>query len=546
MGFQGIFRQYDVEPDLSMEYVPNRLFVGLNDLSQKSLESGVFSVQVHPDRMKVIDTYRTVWRGIAHSGVVYKLSVRSMSLALYRMFHDKFASDSESLVDRRARQHLYFRSAFLRGYATSIRNYISGGGISGYPEDRNPPISLWVDKVLAQARLPHPKRQLRLAALNQLDQSGRLLDHGDDYSDDSHRVRFQLKTREWAKPGKIPRITVDLTTPASLRAGWLMEELKSAFEALPLIHANGELRFIGTPNVDVLSKLFDDMRNRNIFAYFSDDFSLSLMTSDGPLWVNLDISSCDSSNGFPVFDYIRSCIPQVYLEDVGAVINQCQLECVVGYGATKLRFKPVGIFEYSGSVMTTALNNCAALACGVAIFDQYTFGSRSHVLSGLERVLSTLPWVVTTDVCSRYEEVQFLKHSPCFMVDGTVSALLNLGVVLRAFGQCYGDLPGTGSLEQRAFDFDSSLVRGLVHVGDCMLMQTLRAKYNSSVSPDPYLSMKSLGSHRPHMDESSVCSRYALSVADMQELCDLLEMQCFGEVVSCHASRVILAKDYGF
>lgn len=361
-------------------------------------------------------------------------------------------------------------------------------------------------------------------------------------------VQVNQKPYEWAKPGKNPRAVNDFGVPASIRAGWLPEVIKSAM-SVPHKVGCGETVFVKSPDVAVLTSLFRRMYTSNVFAYHSDDSSLSLVCSDGMFWCNLDLSSCDTSQGPCVFQSMFLLTPDEYLRHMSLLVNQCRSVCQVGHGPKRLRFRPVKFFEYSGSVLTTLLNNVASFNVGRQILEGWKGGTRKQAHGFVTDVLERCGWRVVCEVEDDFEGIQFLKNSPCFGEDGEIRTFMNLGVILRALGQKTGDLPGKGDWVDRAKMFNRQLVKGMVHAGNHSLLAALERKFNPDVPACPVYNSNALrlltNGSRAALRDTSVCRRYSASPAEWQELLDVVLASDVGDVIDVSLSRKCIRRDYG-
>lgn len=405
----------------------------------------------------------------------------------------------------------------------------------------------WSDKCTKEAFAPHVKRALRAPAWEEV------LRDGDDRSEDvtfmGRYVQVNIKPDEFAKPSKPPRAVNDLGVKASLRAPWLVNAVKDALSSHPLVYKGWEYIFIKSPSMIALAEAFEKMTRRNVFLYFSDDSTVAFRTSEGMFWANLDITSCDASNGTSVFESLLDFAPGRLRRHMKALLRQCTWECRVGYGKGCLKFKPVEYFEYSGSLLTTLLNCVANLALGFYITQGYTPRSMLETQKWIEDRLGSCGWQCTIQRCSSFEEVQFLKCSPCRTVSGKWLPCLNLGVILRSIGQRRGDLPGRGDLAARARSFNAGLVKGFVHAGNHRLLRTLQTKYLSERNADVQFNSDAArfltDGLKEILDDASVCARYGISLGAYDELNNLIAHADFGDRISCQASDTILQLDYG-
>lgn len=392
---------------------------------------------------------------------------------------------------------------------------------------------------------PHDKRRARVAARAELE--GRFECFEENFVD--RPVQVNVKPLEWAKPGKMPRAVNDFGMKASIRAGWLPEAIKSAMSACPYKVGAGCCWFVKSPDVAVLTSLFRAMDGGDVFAYHSDDASVSLRCVDGMFYANLDISSCDTSQGPAVFESMYLLCPEEYLHVMRLLVSQCQEPCQLGYGPGKLLFRPIRYFEYSGSLLTTLLNCVATFNIGRQIMERWTGGSRADAEKLVRETISSCGWSCTLETEPRIEGIQFLKTSPCRTIHGDIGMVVNLGVVLRALGQKSGEIPGHGDVKSRAREFNASLVAGMVHSGNHSLLRLLEAKFprhwGTKAVYNSELHRRLIGGSRVVLDDMSVCRRYDITMAQYQDLLDAIEYAGFGDVICTSASSIIIMRDYG-
>jgi len=453
-----------------------------------------------------------------------------MDKAAYRLFHDKVGV---------ARLH---EQQWKIAFDPIIYGLLENIKTAAHAYTRN--FSVPEVEISLSANQPHPKRCARMAGLLELEEGGRLFDRTDIFMD--RPVRINGKKDEFAKPGKNARTTGDFGIPASIRGGYLMEALKLALSEMDMRIDGIPLRYVKAPKREILREVYKYMENNSMFVYHSDDSSLSLKCGDGMAYFNLDIAGCDCSQGPAVFRMLRQCTPDDQLWLIDLLIEQCAQECVLGYGAAKLRFKPVTYFEYSGTLLTTMLNNIANMCIGVHIIRNVDLTSVECCRASLEKVMLNCGWSCPAVRCDVFEGIQFLKTSPCYLVNGEIDAILNLGVILRVLGQKRGDLPGRGDLERRAFEFTAGLVSGFKHAGDHVFMSLLRSLYPKVEAIYGSNCLRYLeGSDIGSCDTNSLARRYGLQVQDIEEMCTLYQNSAYGDVIHCRASNAILELDYG-
>lgn len=365
---------------------------------------------------------------------------------------------------------------------------------------------------------------------------------------DSKYVRGNYKY-EVARFDKVCRMTVDMSTPRSLLCGWLIDVIKDELVKTRYWYKGVPVQFVKSPNPEVLSKAYSDMFCSSLVLYFSDDVAGSLECADGILRFNMDISSCDSSNGIAIFTLLLKLAPEPYTSLIRAAIDQCRLPIKIGYGSQSILAKPTTVFEYSGSILTTLLNNMAVLMLVTHILRDY---DRKKTVSqnkrAIEDRLLTASHKVTMEWCEEFEDIQFLKTSPCFTVSGEIVAILNLGVILRACGRTNGDYAGRGCLVKRISKHNSAWVLGLKHAGNHALLRVLQQKFPPRSGTKPIYSNKAAESftdgNQSILDEVSVARRYRLDRGEYDEMLQLLVGAGIGDGIVCSASRKILLKDY--
>jgi hypothetical protein len=291
---------------------------------------------------------------------------------------------------------------------------------------------------------PHPKRELRINGWEDGCVSGENL--SDSWL--TRRIEYKLKPGEVAKPGKVPRCIADLKVLASLAGFRVTKYMKQAMASMFYIKNGIRYVFCPSPSTRALREVFDQMllpSERGYFVCFSDDSCLSIRIDGKIHRFNLDISSCDKSHTNSLFSLFRYVCPD--RETADTLLKQCRAACRI-YGITKgkpdrkrkAKLKPNGCFLYSGSTITTVINNLANFLIYLAI----TEIQGPVTTSSLIRAASLAGYLITVETCLTIQKVQFLKHSPAYDIHGDLQPLLNPGVLLRSAGRCNGDYPGKG------------------------------------------------------------------------------------------------------
>lgn len=404
--------------------------------------------------------------------------------------------------------------------------------------------NLWCDK-------PHPKRLLRQNTRTKVVQHGTV-----SMNARVKCVDYKCKTKELLPPGKYPRAIGDLTAPGSTALGYYMDWVKEQFE-LPFHVGRCSCRFIKTPDHNILAEVFRNLIQPTglYFCFFSDDSCISVQCTDGILTANLDISACDGSNFDPVFNILKDAmsVDSRYSNDIQDAFKQCRSGCVIKEigGTSRIRMKPRGHVLYSGSVLTTSINNMA----NTLIFLHIVHLLRDRVVckDEMRRIIVDAGllagYELKIDECHTHSDIQFLKHSPALIGD-LILPYLNIGVLLRSFGTIPGDLPGKRKLGlvKRAKMFNSDVIKSWKHAGNT----SVRRAFNNKIIDEtlnytpPDTTWKSGNSSQTPIPDQEICSRYNISLHELDELNETIANSSIGDRVSLRVVDKIMNKDYSY
>jgi len=496
--------------------------------------------------------YRTHFGyGIPHSGVIYARNDHNLSLSLRRLTGSREPDNpaSEPLLqlanDHHFRvvmaPHLYSLSQL---YAPYFETYMG---------------------MREEARVhhadPHPKRELRMRAYKELVDTGTInLRHWSRTFRGQPVAEGKMKTEEYAKPGKKPRMIVDLSVAASLQGFRLTEMLKTAQSTVTYRVYGGEVQFIKDPSPTTMQEVFTKLISppgKFYYCYFSDDACLAVRVGAIVYRYNLDISSCDASHTTALFDALVAVVPEHCKDDMRVLVEQCTyqlaIRSVANRGA-KVVIKPLSPRLYSGSTITTAINNLANLGIAVAaITAVLALGpnpTAAQVGAAIIAGARSAGYIVTLDTCDRPEQLQFLKHSPIQDVTGVYRPMLNLGVLLRLSGACKKDLPGRGAIKPRAQQFQHALLNGLYTGSKFPLLTAMRARVPNKPSKpiqkavDLLLRDRHLATRPVDFTDTEICRRYSLDTAFVAEV-QALGTVDFEEQIGNAALARVLEVDYG-
>lgn len=400
---------------------------------------------------------------------------------------------------------------------------------------------------------PHIKRMLRQQTRDQIIQCGRR-----SLNARVKRVDYKCKTGELLPPSKYPRAIGDMTAPGSTALGYYMDWVKESFSNVFTI-GSASCRFIKTPDHDVLSDVFGNLINPQglYFCFFSDDSCLSVQCSDGVLTANLDISACDGSNFDPVFKVLKRAmkVDPRYFDDIDDAFKQCRTECVVkqveGDEKGRVYLKPIGHVLYSGSVLTTSINNMANTLIFLHIVNKLNnrVVSKAEMRQIIVDSAAEAGYILKIDECKTHGDIQFLKHSPAIVGDKIVP-YLNIGTLLRGFGTISGDLPGKRKLGliKRAQIFNSDVIKSWKHAGNTSVRRAFSNKILDKTFNyvPPTTTWRADNSLNIPIPDEEICLRYRISTVQLDELNSIISAADVGIRVCSPIVDILMCKDYGY
>jgi len=403
----------------------------------------------------------------------------------------------------------------------------------------------------------HPKMKLRVQAYLELVETGEIAQKL--WLQDVH---YKFKKDEIAKPGKFGRMIGDLGVAASLQGFVIMALLKDAMEKKPIYINGGMIYFCKKPKQSILTWVFSELINpslRFFFVLFSDDSCLSIRVNGIVHTFNLDISSCDASHGPTLFCLFENISREANIAEVlHILVEQCRLPIKirdVNEWTRRVKLKYVHPRLYSGSTITTAINNLANIIIATSI-SEADFGD-GDVGDIVTRAAQQCGYIVTCEVCETYHDIQFLKHSPVFDTQGQLRPLLNIGVLLRMSGTCRGDLPGRKNeqLSDRAKLFQYKLLQGAYPRVSFPLIDNLKNREVPELSPRTHSQVdkiiKKTFEYKVEADEFfqvdsvEMWQRYKLSEREIFEVEEVFGNMKVYEHISSKALGKILQVDYG-
>jgi len=423
------------------------------------------------------------------------------------------------------------------------------------------------DSLTEQIKLacqPHVKRKLRIKAIKTLIRYKDMIE-----TEFMTNIKGKIKIPEFAKVGKRPRLLGDYSTEGSLLAAFLVPLLKHAFSK-PIEMHNAVIQFVYSTDANELDEIFARLSRdgRDVYIFYSDDCCTKLYDQDEGKWFNIDISSCDASNGPGVFsrlEWFFDFSPE-WCTLVKLAVKQ-NLKPYIIQNPTDVnewvRCVPSVPIEFSGTQLTTLLNNIAssAISCSIAYARLKRKGVNRDVLINCAKAVG---YNITVEACAVIEDVQFLKHSFWEDERGAIRSFCNLGAYLRSIGSCWRDLPYSRkrkeNLEDAARVRNKEVLAGFVHCGQNRLYTAMRKmpganpktdleyrRVKESVNRDfinkPYFSKGKLPS-RQAVPDTVILRRYNLELSEWIRFCKEVESLDVCEFLADEVVHKILEKDY--
>lgn len=495
--------------------------------------------------MRVDGTYLSCFGpSIGHNGQIFENTNHNVSIGMRRMTRARKANlrFHRNLQARQLRffgTHMHIIDKLRELYSPTMSNFCSA---VRQAEDHHAD--------------PHVKRHLRIQAWNDLLETGQI----------STRtwiryVKYKMKKAEWAKPGKESRMIGDLGVPASLLGFRVTKYLKEAMEEFKFEINGGTIEFCAKPGHAKLKEIFRNLENpprRFYFVYFSDDSCIAIRTANGTvIRGDVDIASCDASHGEALFNaftrlgtgpahdalsrLVAQCRKKIRVYDLDDTVKRDNYTELWGHGARL----------FSGSTLTTCMNNLANIMIAVAI-------SEADIQSeaDIHKASQEAGYSVTIDIAEEFEDMTFLKHSPVRDTSGDWQPVLNVGVLLRMSGVCKGDLPGSGPLAPRAIAFQRALLQGAYPRSSFPLVDNMKSMVAGSNAVLDKLMTKPIHSlleykigeaaeQTHHFHPEDLYRRYRLQIWEMDVLDETFGHATFGQEYASPTVSAIMKRDYG-
>lgn len=303
-----------------------------------------------------------------------------------------------------------------------------------------------------------------------------------------------------------------------------------------------------------------------VFGCFSDDSVIAWNLPCGIGYANVDISSCDSSNGPLIFSIVFRMLYQLDPESAFCYLKQCRqpILCRNPQEQSQL-FKILfpTCFEGSGTALTTILNTVASVLICFAIVQVLTREPQLDIETAIIRGAELVGHKVTVDLCvdgtGKYvpEKIQFLKFSPMRTTTGAYVPVRNLGCIIRGLGKTFGDLTPrqlgmtdaewrTTSQQVKFHKFIGGVIQGLKHEPHHPFLDGLRENFTPIQLIEAPTLVEADGDYSHFiLEEESLLNRYPIDRESLNQLYLIARELRLGSVVSSPAFVEAMVVDYG-
>lgn len=407
---------------------------------------------------------------------------------------------------------------------------------------------------------PHAKKKLRLRTAEEVYNMG-----GDD-CDDQKYVEFKCKNGELLAAHK-KRGIGDLGAFRTNATAHVMDSIKDAWSK-PYVCCNATLTYVKSADKESLRAVFKDllepMFGKITFVYHSDDSCVGAYCKDGRVCFNGDIKACDGSHRTAMFNTLEHLlsvtagVSNVHRDALARAFSYLRKDLVVPFPKDrkqKVRYKFRTMRLYSGSTLTTLINNFANWLIGVELSILVPDASKvtkEEFKNAYRTAGENVGYILKIVDCDCPEQLQFLKHSPTY-VGCEIEPWMNLGTYTRGFGTFDGDLAhGKGGYKDAARLFVSDVVKGRRNWGNHVFNDAFSHLMVSGTSTNARiirrveeLTEKSIGEVSARVPVEALAARYKCATTEIEELCHWIGKSNIGDVVWLPLVSHIYNMDYG-
>lgn len=306
--------------------------------------------------------------------------------------------------------------------------------------------------------------------------------------------------------------------------------------------------------------------NTIVFGCFSDDSVIAWNLPQGIGYANVDITSCDSSNGPLIFSLVYMMLAQLDAESAKCYLQQCHKPILCRNPQDSSQWFKIlfpTCFEGSGTSLTTLLNTVASVLIFFAIVEVLMSNPILDISSAIQQGAALVGHKVTVDHCRDMngsyvpEKIQFLKYSPIKTMDGVYVPSRNLGCIVRGLGKIFGDLTPdmvsmtpaeyrVTSAAEKFHRYISGVIMGLKNEAGHPLLAGLRSNFtHTNLSSQPTFVEVDGNYSSQTLDLESLRRRYPIDMESLLQMHIIASELRLGSVVHSLALLETLIVDYG-
>lgn len=494
--------------------------------------------QHNPDKKKC-GAYRMLYGfNFAHGGIIFEKSDYNLAIGSRRVFGSMIADYDDAPSDYHAFLETNQRTWFTANTPRLVELYtqFTYGHVDMMEGAK--------DLVL----LPHPKRRLREECL-------KIMLADDSVGEECWTVSNLLsqKPDEMLEDKSVDKVRgcrtiINLGTPASLQTVPWSASVKEAKAFKEFKYKGCTAVFVASPAcskvTDALLSVWDSKYPVRLII-FSDDAVLAIIIDGERHVYNIDLRLNDLCKGDELFECFMRC-------------NRCPQDVMKAIWAQIYAPLRIDSYDRKSSILLVVLK--AWLQSGIGVTSDVNTDTHFFAFVNVVDKLSTIRCIedvrsayedlghsITWERCHKIEHMQFLKKSLVWTAGG-YRAMLNLGVIFRASGTCRGDLPWSGSIADRARDFQASLMNGLLHGVVNKTLDYLKGSGSvRELDVHKYVNAYNDGDLDVEVvvEDEDMFRRYDLTSSEIDEITALIRTLDLGVTIHCVAAHKVLLLDYG-
>lgn len=429
-------------------------------------------VSTGSDRSRVCNSFSS-------AAVIYAKTDHNLARALRRQTavrEDKFMMERD-LPPRADYEQLMLSNmiAFVKKHGHKLIEYSAKAHIEWFT---------MIEEADEHAADPHPKRSLRISALDDVYERG--LAHKKLWQVKMFRIK--LKLDEMARPGKYGRTIGDFGAHASLQGAFYTGHCKHFLDCNYFEHAGSRCKFIGACTAEALDEMFHNMLTETEYrldhAIFSDDSLFVVHVNGVKRFFDVDIASCDVSHREPMFNHVVEMFPDDNVME--CLVAQCSAPLLIQSVSPEMCpdtgrpkqvvIEPVdGPILSSGSTLTTTINTVAVKF----LFIAFSLVPDSEVsVESYQKAAESVGYHCTINEVFRPCDLRFLRRQPVLDEDGRYRAMLVPGTMFRTLGITKSDLPNKRlTMLERGQIFQGQLIQGFYSDVSCPFLDFLKKLY---------------------------------------------------------------------